>query len=132
MGADVILGTRPSRVLPMELVLCTGEDGKQRTAFVAYSLGTLLTESRDGQNISGMLLHLSLRSDEQGMRHFESIEYTPTYIWRQSVSGKMQYRLVCSADPAPEGMTDQQKDVMKRALTRIQEALKDSPAAQRP
>ncbi len=127
MGADVILGTRPSRVLPMELIYCTGPDGKSHTAFVAYSLGTLLTESREAYDICGLLLHLRVRSDEQGAVHFEGIEYTPTYIWRQSVSGQMQYRLLCSADPPPEGMSSQQKQVMQRSLARIQAALKNSP-----
>lgn len=131
MGADIILGTRPNRVLPMELLYTTGPDGKNHAAFVAYSLGTLLTESREGFSISGMLLHLSLRSDEQGMMHFESIEYTPTYIWRQSVGGQMQFRLVCSSEPPPEGMSDQQKEVMQRSLGRVQTALEDSPVMER-
>ena len=131
MGADVILGTRPSRVLPMELIYCTGPDGKSHTAFVAYSLGTLLTESREAYDICGLLLHLRVRSDEQGAVHFEGIEYTPTYIWRQSVGGQMQYRLVCSSDPPPEGMSTQQKEVMQRSLTRIQTVLKDSPVMER-
>ena len=63
--------------------------------------------------------------------HFEALEYTPTYIWRQSVGGQMQYRLVCSSDPPPEGMSTQQKEVMQRSLTRIQTVLKDSPVMER-
>ena len=59
MGADVILGVRPSRVLPMEKITTIGQDGKNRDTFVAYSLGTLLSESREGYDISGILLHLN-------------------------------------------------------------------------
>ena len=131
MGADVILGVRPSRVLPMEIISCTGEDGRPRQAFVAYSLGTLLSESREGYDISGCLLHLNIAVDAQGKVTFSSAEYTPTYIWRQSVNGKTQYRILCSADPAPEEMTSQQKEVMQRALNRIQTTLADSPVTQR-
>ena len=131
MGADVILGARPSRALPMELIYCAGPDGKNHTAFVAYSLGTLLTESRETFSICGLLLHMSLRSDEQGMLHFESIEYTPTYIWRQNVAGKAQYRLICSNEPPPEGMNDNQIGVMQRSLERIQNVLKNSPIEER-
>ena len=131
MGADVILGTRPSRVLPMELIYCTRPDGKTHSAFVAYSLGTLLTESREAYDISGLLLHLNVRSDEQGEIHFETIEYTPTYIWKQKMNGRTQFSIVCSADPAPEGMSTQQKQVMQRSLTRIQTALKQCTVTQR-
>ena len=127
MGADVILGTRPERVLPMEIVTTIDENGKSRETFVAYSLGTLLTESRDGFSISGALLHLNIRCDEAGRIHFDSAEYTPTYIWRQNVNGNLQYRIVSSADAVPEGMSEQQQDVMKRALNRIQTALQNSP-----
>ena len=132
MGADIILGTRPGRVLPMEIISCTGEDGKARDAFVAYSLGTLLTESREPYDISGILLHLTVFSDEQGRMHFQNAEYTPTYIWRQEMNNKIQYGVVCSADPAPDEMSSQQKQVMQRALTRVQSILKNSPVAQRP
>lgn len=131
MGADVILGSQPLRVLPMEIISTVDENGKPRDTFVAYSLGTFLSESRDAYAISGILLHMNIRSDQNGRLHFESIEYTPTYIWRQKVNGRVQYRVVCSADPAPEDMSDQQRDVMGRALTRIQNILKDSPITQR-
>lgn len=132
MGADVILGVRSSRVLPMETISCVGEDGRPREAFVAYSLGTLLTESREGYDISGALLHLNVNVDAQGGVRVTSAQYTPTYIWRQSVNGKYQYRVVCSADPAPDEMSAQQREVMQRALKRIQTTLKDSPLSQRP
>ncbi|MBR3107158.1 MAG: CapA family protein [Clostridia bacterium] len=131
MGADIILGTRPTRVLPMDFITCVGPDGKTHTAFVAYSLGMLLTESREAYDISGMLLHLGVRSDEQGMIHFEAIEYTPLYLWKQKISGRTQFCIVCSADPPPEAMSTQQKEVMQRSLTRVQTALKDSPVKQR-
>lgn len=132
MGADVILGTRPSRVLPMEIIACTGEDGKPRSAFVAYSLGTLLTESREGYDISGVLLHLSVTCDSQGRVEFQNAEFTPTYIWRQTVDGGVQYRVVCSAYEAPDGMSNQQREVMERSLNRVQSTLKNSPVTQRP
>lgn len=131
MGADIILGTRPSRVLPMEIITTIGPNGKARDTFVAYSLGTLLSESREAYDISGVLLHLNVTCDGQDRVRFDSAEYTPTYIWRQNVRGKTQYRVLCSEDTAPADMNEQQKEVMGRALTRIQNTLKDSPVSQR-
>ena len=131
MGADVILGYRPSRVLPVEILSVTGEDGQRRQALAAYSLGTLLSESREAADIAGMLLHLNITVDGAGKVRFAAVEYTPTYIWRQSVGGKPCYRLLCSAEAAPEGMSAQQKGVMERALNRIKTALQDSPVTLR-
>ena len=131
LGADVILGARPTRVLPVEMLATTGEDGRMRRTLVAYSLGSLLTESREGYDISGALLHLNITCDTQGRVTFDSVEYTPTYIWRQSVNGKMQYRVVCSSDPPPEGMDARQQEIMGRALTRIQNTFMGCPILQR-
>ncbi|MBR1584869.1 MAG: CapA family protein [Clostridia bacterium] len=127
-GADLILGNHPSRVLPMETVSVPDENGIQRQCLIVYSMGTLLTESREGYDISGMLLHVSISCDQRGTVNFDSIEYTPTYIWRRSVNGKMQYRVVCSNDPAPKEMDGKQQEVMARALIRVNNAMRDGPA----
>ena len=131
MGADVIVGNRPTRVLPMELITTMGPDGRARQTFVAYSMGSLVTESREAYDISGVLLHLRIVGDEQGHVRFSAVEYTPTYIWKQAVDGRMQYRVICSADPAPEGMDDKQRQYMANALNRIQKTLQDSPVVLR-
>ncbi|MBE5787671.1 MAG: CapA family protein [Clostridiales bacterium] len=131
-GADIIIGYHPSRVLPAEIIeTFDPNNGRMRKTLVAYSMGTLLTESRDGYDISGMLMHVDVTCDSAGNVKFNRIEYTPTYIWRQNVNGKMQYRVVASNAPAPEGMDNHQKEVMGRALERIKNTLKDSPAALR-
>lgn len=130
MGADVILGSHPSRVLPVDMLSCQDPSGRTRQVLVAYSLGTLLTESREPYDISGMLLHLNLSCKADGEVDFLSVTYTPTYIWRQSINGKMQYRVVCSADAPPEGMEKRQQEVMGRALKRVQETLEKSPVVQ--
>ena len=109
----------------------TDENGVRRQALVAYSMGTLLSESRDAGAIAGMLLHLSVTVNGAGKVRFTSVEYTPTYVWRQSMGGRMQYRLVCSADPAPEGMDAKQTGVMSRALARVREAMMGCPAEER-
>ena len=131
MGADVILGSRPTRVLPVEIIGCVREDGRYHETLVAYSLGSLLTESRDGYDISGMLLHCNVIIDEYGLVSFQSLEYTPTYIWRQSVNNRLQYRILCSADPAPEGMVADQQRFLQNALVRIQKTLEASPVTLR-
>ena len=130
MGADLILGYRPTRVLPMEWIHYAEANGVQHQALAVYSLGTLLSESRDGYDISGLLLHLDI-SCRNGQVQFNSVEYTPTYIWRQSINGKMQYQVICSSDPAPEAMNAKQKEIMGKALSRIKNILKNSPIEQR-
>jgi len=130
-GADLILGVHPSRVLPMEWIDTLDDSGESRRTLAVYSLGSLLTESRDGYDISGILLHLKITCQPQGGVIFHQVEYTPTYIWRQYEGEQWQYRVVCSAEEAPAGMEQKQQEVMGRALNRIQKTLEDSPAIQR-
>ena len=131
MGADVILGSRPTQVLPVEILGCMREDGKYHETLVAYSLGSLLTESRKPYDISGMLLHFTVILDEYGMVSFQALEYTPTYIWRQSTDGGMFFRVVCAADDPPVGMSADQQQYMQNALKRVQKILENSPVSQR-
>lgn len=131
MGADVILGTRPTRVLPVEIIGSIREDGKYHETLVAYSLGSLLTESREGYDISGILLHFNVILDEYGQLSFGAVEYTPTYIWKQAVNGKPMFRILCSADAAPVGMNADQQRYMQNALNRIQKTMQNSPVSQR-
>lgn len=118
-GADLILGTGPSRLLPIEKVVTSDTDGMPRQAVVVYSLGTLLDESRDAYDISGALLHITLEKQENQGTAAVSLAYTPTYIWRQTVNGKMQYKVVISDEEPPEGMNEKQIEIMGRALERV-------------
>lgn len=125
LGADVILGTRPSRILPVERIVTSTDHGDTHQALVAYSLGTLLTESRQGFDISGALLQVDITVDATETVRIENVSYTPTYIWRQKIGGKWQYRVICSDAAAPADMSQDQKDVMGRALKRVQDALEN-------
>jgi hypothetical protein len=40
--------------------------------------------------------------------NIQSISYTPTYIWKQEVSGNVIFRVLASHKAAPEGMSQKQ------------------------
>lgn len=117
-GADIIVGTGPGRLLPAAKLHTNGDDGVEREALVLYSMGTLLSESRDGNDLSGALAHVNIRARGNGV-NITGLSYTPTYIWRQS----NQYRVINSAGEAPADMSDSQKGVMERCKGRTDNAL---------
>lgn len=121
-GADIIVGTGPSRLLPAEKLRTSDENGIEREALVLYSLGTLLSESREGNDLAGALVHVVIRAKGNGVQ-IENLSYTPTYIWKQSFSGVDTYQVINSAKNAPEKMSSAQKDVMKRCKNRTDTAL---------
>ena len=129
-GADLIIGANPISVLPVELLVSADADGKRRETLVAYSLGSLVTDSRASRAaISGLLLHVSVTVyPKSGDVEWDSITYTPTYIWKQKINGKTQFRVLPSNEQAPDEMNDEQKKYMNNALNYINKKLADGAA----
>lgn len=129
-GADVIVGAGTRVVQPVTWLTHKNEDGTAAQTLCAWSLGSLLNESRKDGNVAGMLLQLQISWDGQNIS-FGRVCYTPTYIWRQKVDGAYQYRVVASDRSAPNGMSEEQQGYMAKALRTIQTALADSPIMER-
>lgn len=124
-GADIVAGVGPRRLLPAAWLSTSDENGVSRRALVLYSLGSLLTESREAYDISGALVHIRVKAQGSGAVT-TGLSYTPTYIWKQQIGGQDQYRVVQSNQAAPAQMNDAQRGVMSRSLLRTQENLHDS------
>ena len=83
-GADIILGTNPGVLQEVDILTSTDADGNQRQTLCAYSLGSILnSDRRNREVITSAMLHIDLRlSPQTGTLTFETITYTPVYIWR--------------------------------------------------
>ena len=78
-GADLIIGAG-SR-MPQRVEKLIASDGRQ--VLCAYSLGTLISDSRKSSGrMSGFLLHVHLTLDPDQHLSIGDMTYTPTYIWK--------------------------------------------------
>lgn len=125
-GADVIVGAGTKAVKSVSWIMGKREDGTSRQTLCAWSLGSLINGERDNGNVTGMLLHLQLSWDGSAVS-FESVTYTPTYIWRFKQDSYYRYRVVASDQPAPDGMDESQAANALKAFDRLRETLGDSP-----
>ena len=116
-GADIIVGIGPSRLLPAAKLRTADANGVERESLVLYSMGTLLSESREGNDLSGALVHVTVREKGNGIV-IADISYTSTYIWKQRFQGVDLYRVINSAGEYPPQMSESQKDVMDRCKGR--------------
>ncbi len=118
-GADVIIGTNPTSIHGLERRMVTDASGKQREVFIAYSLGNfLIDDSRDTNNITGLILHLGIQWDTQAKRAiFQDAWYMPTWImrWRDTDGGNSFRVVPAGMATIPEGMTDNVYVKMKKA-----------------
>ena len=130
-GADIIIGAHSNAVQPVEYLASAQEPG--RSTLVAWSMGTLLSASRANREVvSGMLLHLTLTYDMQRRAlSIASVQYTPTYCWGQKTDTLYKYRVLCSAEEAPDDMIQKQREIMGRALKLIQDTMAKGVAIQR-
>ena len=130
-GADIIIGAHSNAVQPVEY-LSSAQDTAHST-LVAWSMGTLLSASRANREVvSGMLLHLTLSYDMQRRAlSIASVQYTPTYCWGQKTDALYKYRVLCSAEEAPNDMIQKQREIMGRALKLIQDTMAKGVAVQR-
>lgn len=132
-GADMIMGVGPQAVLPVEMIETVDAGGKVRNTVTAYSVGTLLHEYRETRaQVSGALLHVKVTVDaERDGVTFDSISYTPTYIWKQEVNGEILFRILPSTMEPPAEMNQRQREIMSRALVLIDEVMASGPAVRR-
>lgn len=118
-GADIILGTHPTTVLPFDRRTVAGEDGTTREVFIAYSLGNFLTdESRDTTDITGVVLQLTIQWDGQTQRaSIIDSTYMPTWVMRwRDADGVNRYQVTAAGSAAkPANMTDTIYSNMKKA-----------------
>ena len=129
-GADVIVGAGSRVVQPVTWLTAKGEDGSIRHTLCAWSLGSLINDSRKDGNVCAMLLQLQIAFDGDSIS-FEKVCYTPTYIWRYKQDGAYQYRIAVSDQTPPDGMSDEQAGYMDKALRNIRKYLDDSPVTLR-
>lgn len=129
-GVDVIVGAGTRVAQPITWLTHQHEDGTIGQTLCAWSLGSLLNESRKDGNVAAMLLQLQIAWDGTNVS-FCQVAYTPTYIWRQKWDGQYQYRVVASDQAAPVGMSEEQQTYMRKAQQRIEALLEDSPVTLR-
>jgi len=127
-GADVIIGTNPGVLQPVEILSSARGDGTQRQTLCAYSLGCVVNSDRaDRSVISSALLHMQIRYNQQtDVLTFESITYSPVYIWRGRYDGKTAFQPMISNAAPPAYMDGDQQAVMERSLQDVRGIFENS------
>ncbi len=88
-GADIIFGSYPHVVQPMEIIETTLADGSAHTGLVFYSLGNFISsmqyQAENGNNRDlGAIASVTLTKTKDGIK-FKEVEIVPTYVdWNDS------------------------------------------------
>jgi len=94
-GADIIFGSHPHVIQPIEMKNIDAEGGTPKKVFVAYSLGNFISNQRDRYTDSGVIMNVELEKDhDKNTVSIVNIEYVPTWVYRYYQNGKAQYRIL--------------------------------------
>ena len=87
-GVDIILGSHPHVLQPMEKRSVVLDDGTQKDCFVIYSLGNFMSGQTQQNTRTSIILNIDLKKDGYSEKTaIEDISYIPIYTYKAS-SGK--------------------------------------------
>lgn len=126
-GVDVVLGSHPHVIQPMEIRNVTTIDGEEKEAFVIYSLGNFVSNQRDRYKDSGLILNISFEKNFKTQETtLEKVEYTPTWVDKSYANGKVYYHVL----PVEEALEDYEAGnnemINRKDYTALQRTWKDT------
>lgn len=93
-GVDVILGSHPHVLQPMEKRSIVLSDGTPKECFVIYSFGNFMSAQTQKNTRSSIILNIDIcKNGESNKTSIENISYVPIYMYKAS-SGSQKYRIL--------------------------------------
>ena len=94
-GVDVILGSHPHVLQPMEKKTITLEDGTTKNCFVIYSLGNFISGQTKTNTKNSIILNMSFtKSGETGRTTIDSASYVPIYMYKAPSGSTKRYKVL--------------------------------------
>lgn len=124
-GIDVILGSHPHVVRPVEYLEAETDRGETRTGLVAYSLGNFISSQSRRYTDAGIILDFTVCRLADGSYSVKDVHIIPTYCWRSD----NMIQPLCSKrylKEAPEGMDGAAWQSLKESYEELRELLGDT------
>jgi poly-gamma-glutamate synthesis protein (capsule biosynthesis protein) len=122
VGADVILGSHPHVIQPMEVVTAKRSDETTRPAFIIHSLGNFVSGQRPRYRDTGLMLELVFEKNlKTKATSLVSVEYVPTWVDTNDASGS-KYRVL----PIGDALGGDYPGVASADLAKMKQAFSDT------
>ena len=94
-GADIILGSHPHVLEPMEKRTIALEDGTTKDGFVIYSLGNFISGQVIANTKNTIILNLKItKHGDSGKITIDDFDYTPVYCYDKGAGTSNRYKLI--------------------------------------
>ncbi len=94
-GVDIILGSHPHVLQPMEKKTITLEDSSTKDCFVIYSLGNFISGQYQDNTRNSVILNIECtKSGETNKTTIDSVSYVPIYMYKSSSGNTKRYKVL--------------------------------------
>ena len=94
-GVDIILGSHPHVLEPMERRTITLEDGTEKDGFLIYSLGNFVSGQTKQYTNHSIILNLKItKHGDDGKITIDDITYTPIYVDNRGSSADERFKIL--------------------------------------
>lgn len=93
-GVDIILGSHPHVLEPMEKRTITLDDGTEKEVFLIYSLGNFVSGQTKQYTNMSIILDLEITKHAEGNISIDKVEYTPIYVDMRSSSVDERFKIL--------------------------------------
>lgn len=94
-GVDVILGSHPHVLQPMEKKTITLDDGSTKDCFVIYSLGNFMSGQTKENTRNSIILNINFtKSAETDKTTIDSVSYIPIYMYKSASGTFQRYKIL--------------------------------------
>lgn len=105
-GIDVIFGSHPHVLQPMDRKRVVRDDGSLADVFVIYSLGNFISNQTKRYTDSGVIVNLEIVRDyDAGTVTIGEVSYVPTWVYRHHGQGRLNYRVLAAGTVPDAGLT---------------------------
>jgi poly-gamma-glutamate capsule biosynthesis protein CapA/YwtB (metallophosphatase superfamily) len=97
-GADVILGSHPHVLQPMEKVMINGKE-----KWIIYSMGNFISNQPGPYTDEGVILYFDVIKDPVKQQTvLKNVSFLPTYVHKYKQNGKRQYIIIPMENRQPD------------------------------
>lgn len=94
-GVDLIFGSHPHVLQPMEKRTITLEDGTTKDCFVIYSLGNFISGQTKDNTRNSVILDIDItKNGETDETTIDAVSYVPIYMYKSASGSTKRYKLL--------------------------------------
>ncbi|TCS93816.1 CapA family protein [Hazenella coriacea] len=99
-GADVIFGSHPHVLQPMEKVTVNGKE-----KFIIYSMGNFVSNQKDPHTDEGIIVYVDVEKNPSNQDvQLKNVSYLPTFVHKYPQGGKTQYVILPTETNQPSAI----------------------------